>query len=349
MKYCKRILPLFLALALSFTLIPTVALADSDGIWGMVKDAFKQEAQNVIQDGIHDAFDYIFNDPGSSEGGIEPNREPASPFSMLNDILVKYTGSGGYVVIPESVTLIAPSAFQDCTTLTGVVIPGSVKEIDAWAFDGCTNLTDLTISDGVEKIGQQAFWDCTNLTSVTIPDSVTLIDMDAFARCTALKDVTIPKGCRVLKGAFEDTPYMEAQLQKATRNKILTVIGVLAVIVVVAAVVLKKKGKLNKATADAVAAKVSQAVTKVQEAVKPKETAEAVDTKVTQEADKVQSAVKTAEGVTCSCGTVNEPGSKFCSGCGKAIDLPETCPACGHINDPDGKFCENCGKALTKK
>lgn len=49
-----------------------------------------------------------------------------------------------------------------------------------------------------------------------------------------------------------------------------------------------------------------------------------------------------AEGVRCSCGTVNSAGSKFCTACGKA--LTRTCAGCGKELPNDAKFCPHCGK-----
>jgi len=43
--------------------------------------------------------------------------------------LVEYTGEGGSVVIPDSVTIIGNSAFFGCNKLTDVVIPDSVTDI----------------------------------------------------------------------------------------------------------------------------------------------------------------------------------------------------------------------------
>src|SRR4029079_7535346 len=46
-----------------------------------------------------------------------------------------------------------------------------------------------------------------------------------------------------------------------------------------------------------------------------------------------------------SCGTVNEPGRKFCGECGGALAL--NCAACGSPNSSGVKFCGECGAALT--
>ena len=93
--------------------------------------------------------------------------------------------------IPDSVTSIGNSAFEDCTSLTSVTIPDSVTTIGNWAFLDCTSLTSVTIPDNVTTIGNYAFGYCRSLTSVTIPDSVTTIGDYAFDSCSSLTSVTI--------------------------------------------------------------------------------------------------------------------------------------------------------------
>ncbi len=46
----------------------------------------------------------------------------------------------------------------------------------------------------------------------------------------------------------------------------------------------------------------------------------------------------------CSCGTVNEAGSKFCKECGRP--LSRKCPKCGNTVDMDSKYCNLCGTEL---
>ncbi|MEO8272703.1 MAG: adenylate/guanylate cyclase domain-containing protein [Chloroflexota bacterium] len=45
-----------------------------------------------------------------------------------------------------------------------------------------------------------------------------------------------------------------------------------------------------------------------------------------------------------ACGTLNEPGRKFCGECG--TKLAAACPTCGTANSPGTRFCGECGTAL---
>ena len=108
-------------------------------------------------------------------------------------------------VIPNSVTSIGYSAFENCTSLTSVTIPGSVTSIDYSAFENCTSLTSVTIPNDVTSIGYGVFQGCTSLTSVTIPNSVTSIDSSAFSSCTSLIGITIPNSVTSIGyGVFQD-------------------------------------------------------------------------------------------------------------------------------------------------
>ena len=133
------------------------------------------------------------------------------------------------LVIPNSVTSIEGSAFENCTGLTSVTIPNSVTSIEGRAFFGCTCLTSIDIPKSMTSIKARAFEGCTALkrvnikdiaswcgiefdswnanplqfahhlymngeeiTNLIIPKSVTSIGGSAFYGCTGLKSITIP-------------------------------------------------------------------------------------------------------------------------------------------------------------
>ena len=69
--------------------------------------------------------------------------------------------------IPNSVTGIGRSAFEDCKSLTSIIIPNSVTIIDKDAFHNCAGLTSVTIGNGIQNINSFAFGECPYLTDVT--------------------------------------------------------------------------------------------------------------------------------------------------------------------------------------
>ena len=70
------------------------------------------------------------------------------------------------VVLPEGVTSIDNSAFDECAGLTEITIPETVTMIGDHAFDNCTSLSSIYIPENVEYLGLQAYDNCTNVTKI---------------------------------------------------------------------------------------------------------------------------------------------------------------------------------------
>lgn len=115
-----------------------------------------------------------------------------SDFQIENGELVEYTGKGGDVVIPDSVTSIGNGAFWRCSSLTSITLLESVTSIGDSAFGVCSRLRSITLPDSVTSIGEEAFSGCSRLTSISVPDSVTSIEAPAFTECENLQDFTCP-------------------------------------------------------------------------------------------------------------------------------------------------------------
>ena len=95
------------------------------------------------------------------------------------------------VSIPNGVTRIYESAFENCFELKSVVIPNSITNIGRSAFCNCRRLTYLEIPEGVTDIESNAFYGCDSLSEVSIPRSLTRIDGYFWAN---IKKVYVSKG-----------------------------------------------------------------------------------------------------------------------------------------------------------
>ncbi|HUA65096.1 MAG TPA: leucine-rich repeat domain-containing protein [Alphaproteobacteria bacterium] len=89
------------------------------------------------------------------------------------------------VIIPNTVTNIGESTFEQCSSLTNIVIPDSVTSIDAFAFELCTRLTGVIIPGSVTSIGQDAFTACTSLRSAYFEGNAPPDLGNAFSGCPA--------------------------------------------------------------------------------------------------------------------------------------------------------------------
>jgi len=72
------------------------------------------------------------------------------------------------IVLPNSITSIADSAFTNHSGLKEIIIPDSVKKIGIGAFEKCGGLEFLSIGSGIEELGNQSFMDCKNLKTILI-------------------------------------------------------------------------------------------------------------------------------------------------------------------------------------
>ena len=88
-----------------------------------------------------------------------------------------------------------------------IIIPDGVSSIEESAFEDCTSVKNVMIPDGVTSIGKNAFKGCTGLTGITIPDSVTSIGDGIFSGCTSLASVTFGGNTFTLNDAQSMTQY----------------------------------------------------------------------------------------------------------------------------------------------
>ena len=86
------------------------------------------------------------------------------------------------ITIPNSVTSLGGSCFNDCSSLQSITIPNSVTSLGDDCFNSCSNLSEVTFEEDcqITKIPYGCFSYCSSLESITIPSSVETIDSYCF-------------------------------------------------------------------------------------------------------------------------------------------------------------------------
>lgn len=108
-------------------------------------------------------------------------------------ILTGYRGSGGHVVVPEGVRVIADNAFRGKTRIRALRLPEGVTEIGMGAFSDCTGLEGIVLPESLVRMGSGVFSDCTALKTVTLPPRLKILPWFAFHGCEALETVVLPR------------------------------------------------------------------------------------------------------------------------------------------------------------
>ncbi|MCM1045155.1 MAG: leucine-rich repeat domain-containing protein [Candidatus Gastranaerophilales bacterium] len=108
----------------------------------------------------------------AGEGGTDD-------FLVSGGTLIAYRGTGGYVVIPEGVTLIAAEVFQGHDEITGVTFPESLRVIGEGAFENCGGLRMVAFGGQITDIKDRAFAG-TVIEQANLPASLERIGLQAF-------------------------------------------------------------------------------------------------------------------------------------------------------------------------
>jgi hypothetical protein len=132
------------------------------------------------------------------------------PMVVVNGILIDGRTCEGEIIIPDTVTDIAGSAFTANQKITSVIIPKSVKSIGVTAFNDCRYLQTVKMADSVESIGMQAFGKCIRLKNIRLSNSLKVIEGWTFAYCKQLTSITIPYSVNKITGiAFRECKILK--------------------------------------------------------------------------------------------------------------------------------------------
>lgn len=84
------------------------------------------------------------------------------------------------LALPDSLTYLGKSAFEQCEKLRGVKFGKGLTEIKEDTFTLCYALTEIVIPSNINSIGEMAFWMCTGVKTVKIASGVEFIGKKAF-------------------------------------------------------------------------------------------------------------------------------------------------------------------------
>lgn len=105
--------------------------------------------------------------------------------------------TAGKVMIPDTVKIIAESAFEDCRKITEIIVPDSVTEIGRYAFRFCDGVEKMTLGKHIKHLGYECFEYMNSLTELDIPGSVTCIE-SICSSCKSLEHIKINEGTQSL-------------------------------------------------------------------------------------------------------------------------------------------------------
>ena len=94
--------------------------------------------------------------------------------------------------LAENTVMVGPYAFTECD-LTNITIPQSVRILASSAFKGCGNLTNISLPEGLLRIGDECFKYDGGLENISLHSTLTHIGMNAFDECYELSQITLPK------------------------------------------------------------------------------------------------------------------------------------------------------------
>ena len=144
-------------------------------------------------------------------GGAGAQNNPGD-FQVDNGVLIRYTGPGGFVEIPNDmgITTIGDMVFYNNPSIMSVSIPEGVTTIGYRAFNRCFSLNNVFFPFSLQYIGDEAFDFCYSLIGMIIPDNVVSIGASAFSFCFGLRNIAIPYSVKTIgNNAFWNCMYIE--------------------------------------------------------------------------------------------------------------------------------------------
>ena len=128
----------------------------------------------------------------------EDEEPQGSVLDIQDNVLVRCSGCGSRVDLPENFTHIGERAFYGNCEITEVNVPSGVTGLGSVAFGHCINLEKITLPNTINSIEPHAFWKCGSLKEIMLPSGITEIPTSAFSGCRGLESVVIPNTVKTI-------------------------------------------------------------------------------------------------------------------------------------------------------
>lgn len=149
------------------------AFADCNALWSVTYNAINAECPGGVSP--RDLERIVIGD--------KVRRLPAGLYSRNTNMTE--------VILPSSVEILDPYAFEDCVNLGYVRLPDNITTISDYAFNGCRSLSDIHWPAKLKQIGESAFRECTSLNTVSLPEGVESIGFGAFFLCDNVENMYV--------------------------------------------------------------------------------------------------------------------------------------------------------------
>ncbi len=130
-----------------------------------------------------------------------PDEQEGRGLKVFGNILVSGAGCEGELVVPEGITGIAPFAFSENNSITGIVLPRSLTWIGEGAFWACRGLREISFPENLCEVGARAFEKCSSLPEIRL--AAGRLGTAAFAYCASLEKAVLSGGSVLPGRLFE--------------------------------------------------------------------------------------------------------------------------------------------------
>lgn len=164
--------------------------------------------ESIQENGVTDYEVNAENPRLYSQNGLLYSKKIMSNGETRLTLIAAPPDKNGTVEVAYGTEIIASDAFTD-SKASKVILPETVTSIAPYAFNNCENLREVVLNEGLTHIDECAFRMCHLLDDVTIPDTVLDIMTYAFSGSPLrnLKFQNCPQKCnnrlKIAYGAFE--------------------------------------------------------------------------------------------------------------------------------------------------